>query len=123
MDYSSDDEVPVEAPVNPDLPDFLVVPSRLWQNKSVTIYNSDSIPLAEGLIRNPRTSLVTDSVGPLGDSVVVVQVSRWLIEEESEDDWRYSFKTWPISHVYLDGVSLQHHLQRDVHNRWITERN
>ena len=123
MDYVSDDEVPVEVPVNPDLPDFVVVPSRQWQNKTVTIYSDDNIPLAEGLIRNPRSSLVSDTVGPLGDSVVVVQVSRSLVEEESEDDWRYSFKTWPISHVYLDGVSLEHHSQRDVYNRWVAERN
>ena len=101
----------------------MVVPPRLWQNKTVTIYSDDNIPLAEGLVRNPRTSLVSDSVGPLGDSVVVVQVSRSFVEEESEDDWRYSFKTWPISHVYLDGVSLQHHSQRDVYNRWVAERN
>ena len=75
MDYSSDDEVPVEALVNPDLPDFVVVPSKLWQNKTVTIYSDNNIPLAQGLIRNPRSSLVTDSVGPLGVLVVVVQVS------------------------------------------------
>ncbi|KAG0574851.1 hypothetical protein KC19_VG296900 [Ceratodon purpureus] len=123
MDYVSDDEVPVEVPVNSDLPDFVVVPSKLWQNKTVTIYSDDNIPLAEGLIRNPRSSLVSDTVGPLDNSVVVVQVSRSLVEEESEDDWRYSFKTWPISHVYLDGVSLEHHSQRDVHNRWVAERN
>ena len=72
MDYSSDDEVPVEAPLNPALPAFVVVPTRLWQNKTVTIYSDDNIPLAEGLIRNPRSSLVSDTLVPLGDSVVVV---------------------------------------------------
>ena len=61
--------------------------------------------------------MVVDPVGPMGDSVIVVHVLRLLMKDESSDDWRYSFKTWPINCVYLDEVSLQRHSERDVYNR------
>ena len=52
--------------------------------------------------------------GPLGDSQVFVQVSRTFVEEEAPDEWRYSFKSWPIQQVFLEGVSLFHPSERNV---------
>ena len=62
------------------------------------------------------------SLGPLGNSQVFVQVSRTFVEEEAPDEWRYSFKSWPIHQVFLDGVSLFHHYKHNVYNMWLVER-
>ena len=62
------------------------------------------------------------STGPLGDSQVFVQVSRTFVEEEAPDEWRYSFKSWPIQQVFLEGVSLFHHSESNVYNMWLIER-
>ena len=61
------------------------------------------------------------SAGPLGDSQVFVQVSRTFVEEEAPDEWRYSFKSWPIQQVFLEGMSLFHHSKRNVYNMWLIE--
>ena len=93
MDYSSDEDSPVDAPLNPDIPDFLVIPPRLWMGRTVSLHNSDGVRIAEGLVRNLRFSAISDSSGPLGDSLVVVQVSSTFAEVEDPDEWRYSFKS------------------------------
>ena len=121
MDNSSDDDSPIVAPVNPDIPDFLVIPPRLWMGKTVSLHDADGVRIAEGLVRNLRSSAIVDSSGPLGDSLVVVQVSSLFVPVEDPDDWRYSFKSWPIRQVYLDGVSLFHHSERDFYNRWVID--
>src|SRR5579875_536656 len=89
----------------------------------VSLHNVEGVRVAEGLVRNLRSSAIGDSSGPLGDSMVVVQVSNTFVEVEDPEDWRYSFKSWPIRQVFLDGVSLLHHSQRDVFNKWLVERN
>ena len=62
------------------------------------------------------------SAGPLGDSQVFVQVSCTFVEEEAPDEWRYSFKSWPIQQVFLEEVSLFHHSERNAYNIWLIER-
>ena len=62
----------------------------------MSLHNSDGLRIVEGLLRNLRSSAILDSDGPLGDSVIVVQVSRLYVEVEDPDDWIYSFKSWPI---------------------------
>ena len=62
------------------------------------------------------------SAGPLGDSQVFVQVSCTFVEEEASDEWRYSFKSWPIQQVFLEGVSLFHLNERNAYNIWLIER-
>ena len=86
MDLSSDDEALVDAPVNPDLPDFLVIPPRLWVGKIVSLYNDSGLLIAEGLVRNLRSSAIVGSSGPLSDSQVVVQVSTTFVEKETLDE-------------------------------------
>ena len=61
------------------------------------------------------------SAGPLSDSQVFVQVSRTFVEEEAPYEWRYSFKSWPIQQVFVEGVSLFHHSERNVYNMWLIE--
>ena len=39
MDLSREDEGHVNAPVNPDLPEFLVIHPRLWVGKTVSLHN------------------------------------------------------------------------------------
>ena len=78
MDFSGEDEGHVNAPPNPDLPEFLVIPPRLWVGKTVSLHNGSGVCIAEGLVRNLRSNAIVGSGGPLGDSQVFVQVSRTL---------------------------------------------
>ena len=47
MDFSGEDEGHVNAPVNPDLPEFLVIPLCLWVGKTVSLHNSSGVCIAE----------------------------------------------------------------------------
>ena len=96
MDLSKEDEGHVNAPMNPKLPEFLVIPPRLWVEKTVSLHNGSGVCIAQGLVRNLRSNAIVGLAGPLGDSQVFVQVSRTFVEEEAPDEWRYSFKSWPI---------------------------
>ena len=122
MDLSGEDEGQFNAPVNPDLPEFLMIPSRLWVGKTVSLHNGSGVCIAEELVRNLRSNAIVGSASPLGDSQVFVQVSRTFVEEEAPDEWRYSFKSWPIQQIFLEGVSLFHHNERNVDNMWLIER-
>ena len=122
MDLSGEDKGYVNAPVNPDLLELLVIPLHLWVGKTVWLHNGVGVCIAEGLIRNLRSNAIVGSAGPLGDSQVFVQVSHTFVEEEAPDEWRYSFKSWPIQQVFLEGVSLFHHSEHNVYNMWLIER-
>ena len=50
MDFSGEDEGHVNAPPNPDLPEFLVIPPRLWVGKTVSLHNGSGVCIAEGLV-------------------------------------------------------------------------
>ena len=121
MDLSGEDEGHVNVPVNPNLPEFLVIPPRFWVGKTVSLHNGSGVCIAEGLVRNLWSNAIVGSVGPLGDSQVFVQVSRMFVEKEAPDEWRYSFKSWPIQQVFLEGVSLFHHSKCNVYNMWLIE--
>ena len=58
MDFSSDDEALVDAPVNPSLPDFLVIPPLLWVGKTVLLHKYSGLLIAEDLVRNLRSSAI-----------------------------------------------------------------
>ena len=68
MDFSGEDEGHVNAPVNPDLPEFLVIPPRLWVGKTVLLHNGSGVRIAEGLVQNSQSNAIVGSAGPLGDS-------------------------------------------------------
>ena len=122
MDLSGEDEGHVNAPVNPDLPEFLVIPPCLWVGKTVSLHNGSGVCIAEGLVQNLRSNAIVGSAGPLGDSQVFLQVSRTFVEKEAPDEWRYLFKSWTIQQVFLEGMSLFHHSERNVYNMWLIER-
>ena len=61
MDFSSNDEALVDTPKNPDLPDFLVFPPRLWVGKTVSLHNDSGLLIAEGLVQNLRSSAIVGS--------------------------------------------------------------
>ena len=122
MDFPGEDEGHVNAPVNLDLPEFLVIPPRLWVGKTISLHNGSGVCIAEGLVRNLLSNAIVGSAGPLGGSQVFVQVSRTFVEEEAPDEWRYSFKSWPIQQVFLEGVSLFHHSERNAYNMWFIKR-
>ena len=122
MDFSGEDKGHVNAPVNPDLPEFLVIPPRFWVGKTASLHNGSGVRIAEGFVRNLRSNAIMGSDSPLGDSQAFVQVSRTFVEEEAPDEWRYSFKSWPIQQVFLEGVSLFHLSERNAYNIWLIER-
>ena len=122
MDFFGEDKGHVNAPVNPNLPEFLVIPPRRWVGKTVSLHNGSGVCIAQGLVRNLRSNAIVGSTGPLGNSQDFVQVSRTFVEEEAPNEWRYSFKSWPIQQVFLKGVSLFHHSKRNIYNMWLTDR-
>ena len=86
MDSSSEDEGHVNAPVHPDLPEFLVIPPRLWVGKTISPHNGSSVCIAKELVRNLHSNAIVESSGPLGESQVFVQVSCTFVEEEAPDE-------------------------------------
>ena len=50
MDLFEEDEGHVNAPVNPDLPEFLVIPPCLWVGKTISLHNGSGVCIAEGLV-------------------------------------------------------------------------
>ena len=95
MDSSSKDGH-VNAPVNSEHLEFLVIPPHLWVGKIVSLYNGNGVCIAMGLVQNLRSSAIVGSSGPLGDSQVFVQVSRTFVKKEASNEWRYLFKSWLI---------------------------
>ena len=85
MDLSGEGEGHVNAPVNPDLPEFLVIPPCLWVWKTISLHNGSGVYIAEGLVRNLQSNAIVGSAGPLGDSQVFVQFSCTFVEEEAPD--------------------------------------
>ena len=123
MSSSSEEGVLVLGPLNPDVPQFEVIPRRKWDSQCVALHNSDDVKIAEGLLRNIRSSAMEGFSGPLDELDVVVQVSRTFVLAEAPDEWRYSFVSWPMQRVFLNGTSLLHHSQRDTYNMWMLEQN
>ena len=66
------------------------MPCHLWTTKYVSLHNSNSIALEEGICHSVKSDLVVESMGPLGDTHVAVQISRSLKLDEFPNDWRYS---------------------------------
>jgi hypothetical protein len=99
-----------------DIPECEGVPRHLWTTKCVSLHNSDGTALGEGICHSVKSDLVVGSTGPLGDTHVAVQVSRSLKPDEFPDDWRYSVRAFPITHVFYNGVSFFDHERRHKFN-------
>ena len=50
MDISAEDKGHVNAPVNPDLPEFLVIPLYLWVGKTALLHNGSGVCIVEELV-------------------------------------------------------------------------
>ena len=92
------------------------VPRHLWTTKCVSLYNSNGIALEEGICHSVKSDLVVGNTGPLGDIHVAVQISRSLKLDELPNDWRYSVRAWPITHVFYNSVSFFKHERRHKFN-------
>ena len=99
MDFSGEDEGHVNTPVNPDLPEFLVIPPRLWVEKTVLLHNGRGVCIVEGLVRNLQSNAIVGSAGPLGDSQVLVQVSRTFL-------YKYLVRLLKKKHLMNGGTRL-----------------
>jgi hypothetical protein len=54
------------------------VPRHLWTTKCVSLHNDNGIAIGEGICHSVHFNLVVGSNGPLGDTHVVVQISKSL---------------------------------------------
>jgi hypothetical protein len=70
----------------------------------------------EGICHSVKFDLITGSNGPLRDTHVVVQISKSINADEFLDDWKYSVRAWPITHVFYNGASLFNHERRHKFN-------
>jgi hypothetical protein len=82
----------------------------------MTLNNDDEVPMAEGICYGVSSDLVIRILGNLGETHVVVQISKTLKKEEFSEDWRYSVWAWPIMHVFYNGASLHNHERRHKFN-------
>ena len=119
MDISAEDKGHVNAFMNPDLSEFLVIPPHLWVGKTISLHKGSGVCIAQGLVQNLWSNAIVGLSGPLSDSQVSIQASCTFVEEETPDEWRYSFKSWPIQQVFLEGVSFFYHSERNVYNMWL----
>jgi hypothetical protein len=71
-----------------DIPKCEGVPHHLWTTKCVSLHNNDGIVVGEGICHSAKSDLVVGSIGPLGDTHVVVQISKSLKPDEFLDDWK-----------------------------------
>ena len=99
------------------IPECEGIPRSSWSTNVITLQNEHGLPVAEGICHNVNSDLVIGSSGPLGDSLVMVQISKSLGGEDVPDDWRYSLRAWPIERVFLNGTSLRDHEVQDKYNR------
>ena len=83
----------------------------------VDLHSEAGVHVAEGICYNVHSDVVIGADGPLGDSLVAVQISKLLNAEEVPDNWRYSLWAWPIENVYLNGASLRDHELRAEFNQ------
>src|SRR5665811_226824 len=104
--YSDVEEDVPEVISDRDIPECEGVPRHLWTTKCVSLHNSDGIAVGEGICHSVKSDLVVGSSGPLGDTHVAVQISWSLKPDEFPDDWRYTLRAFPITHVYYNGVSF-----------------
>ena len=84
--------------------------------KVVTVHSNDGVPVAEGICYSINSDLVLDWNSPMGDSHVAVQISKSLCTDHVLDDWRYSLRVWPVTHVFYNGASLRDHEVRYNYN-------
>jgi hypothetical protein len=75
----------------------------------MSLHNCDDIAVGKGIYHSIKSDLVVGSTGPLGDTHMVVQISRSLKPDEFPDDWRYSVRAWLITHVFYNGASFFNH--------------
>jgi hypothetical protein len=101
---------------NRDIPECEGLPRHLWTTKCVSLQNSDGIVVGEGICYSVNSDLVVGSTGPLGNTHAAVHISRSLKPDEFPDDWRYSVRAWPITHVIYNGVNFFNHERRHKFN-------
>ena len=70
MDLSSEDKRHINALMNPNLLEFLVIPPRLWVEKTVVLHNGNGVCITKGLVRNLHSNAIVGLSCPLSDSQV-----------------------------------------------------
>ena len=102
----SDDEFGVLEGMNVGIPECEGLPRRLWNTKCVTLYNDEGLLVGEGTCHSVNLDLVLGATCPLGDTHVVVFVTKSHSEEHLPQERVYSLVAWPIQYVHCRGASL-----------------
>jgi hypothetical protein len=114
--FSDMEEVVEDLVIDHDIPECEGVPRHLWTTKCVSLHNDGGIVVGEGICHSVKSNLVVGSTGPLGNTHVAIQISKSLKRDEFPDDWRYSVRAWPITHVFYNGASFYDHERRHKFN-------
>jgi hypothetical protein len=69
-----------------DIPDCEGVSWGLWCTRIVTLHSVGGLPVAEGICHSVNSDLVLGCDGPLGDSLVAVQISKSLDSTQVPED-------------------------------------
>ena len=114
---SSDDEFQALENMNIGVPECEGLRRRMWNTKCVTLYNDDGELVGEGTCHSVNSDLVLGANGPLGDTHVLVHISKLHSEVDIPHERVYSLVAWPIQLVHCCGESLKDHEARDNLNR------
>jgi hypothetical protein len=101
---------------NYDIPECKGMPPHLWTMECVSLHNDDGIAMEEGFCHSVKSDLVVGSTGPLGHTHVAVHILKSLKPDKFPDDWRYSVRAWPTTHVFYNGASFFNHERRHKFN-------
>ena len=107
-DLVSDMEENVQEVIsNRDILECKDVPRHLWTTKCVSLYNSDGTALEKGICHSVKSDLVVGSTRPLGDTHVVVQISRSLkrMSSQTSGGTLFGLGQSPISFIMMSASS------------------
>jgi hypothetical protein len=92
------------------------VPQHLWTTKCVSLHNENGDAVGEGIFHSVKSDLAIRNNRPFSDTHVAVQISKSLKVDEFPDNWRYSVRAWPITHVFYNGANLFNHERQHKFN-------
>lgn len=75
-----------------EIPNCEGIPRRLWMTKVVDLYSEALVHVADGICHSVNSDLVIGSNGPLGDSLVAVQISKSVDFDVVPEDWKHSLR-------------------------------
>jgi len=82
----------------------------------ITLYNNIGSRVGESICYNASSDLVLGASSPLGDTHVVVHISKTHSEVDIPQDQVRTLVVWSIKLVHYRGAILHDHAARDNYN-------